>query len=65
MPPPPPSDNLEAQGSQIEGVPLGDVYIHTALPNPQLFNLDPYAKDHKGDKDYITDLLTDGGTSTG
>jgi len=51
--------------SEIDGAPTGYVYIHTALPSAQFFNHDAYAKDHKGDKDFDPDLLTDEETSTG
>jgi len=40
------------------------MYLHAPLPNAQFFNLDAYAKDRKHDKDCISDLLTDEGTST-
>ena len=64
-PPVPPSDNEGAQTSEIEGVPLRYVYIHTPHPSAQFFNFDAYAKDCKCDKDCNPDLLTDEGTSTG
>ena len=61
----PPGDNEEAHASEIEGVPPGYVYIHTPLPSAQIFNWDAYAKDHKRDRDFIPNFLTDEGTSTG
>jgi len=64
-PPLPPGNNEAVHLSQIEGVPPGDVYIHTPPPSAQFFNLDAYAKDHKCDKDFNPDLLTDEGISTG
>jgi len=64
-PPVPPGDNEAAHVSEIECVPPGYLYIHTCLPTAQFFNHDAYAKDHKGDKDFNPDLLTDKGTSTG
>jgi len=65
MPCVPPGGNQSAQNSEVKGVPPGYVYIHTPLPNAQFLNLDAYAKDCKRDKDFIPDLLTDEGTSTG
>ena len=65
MPPAPPGGNEGTPSSEIEGVPPGYVYIHTSLPNSQIFNLDAYAKDCKRNKDFIPDLLTDEATSTG
>jgi len=61
----PPGNNEAAHSSGIEGVPPGYVYIHTPLPSAQFFNLYAYVKDRKCDKDFIPDLLTDKGTSTG
>jgi len=61
----PSCDKERAQGSQIECVPPGYMYIHTPPPNAQFFNLDAYAKDSKCDKDVIPDLQTNAGTSTG
>jgi len=39
--------------------------MHTLPRIAQLFNLDAYAEDCKCDTDYIPDVLTDEGTSTG
>ena len=64
-PPVPPGDNEAAHVSEIECLPPGYVFIHTPLPSAQFFNLDAYAKDHKRDKDFDPDLLTDEATSTG
>jgi len=64
-PPMPPGDNEGAQGSQIDNLPPGNVYSHTALPSAQFFNLDAYAQDSQHDTDYNPDMLTDEGTSTG
>jgi len=64
-PPAPPDDGERTQSSATEGVPPGYVYIHTPLPSARFFNPDPYAKDHMRDKDFIPDLLTDEGPSTG
>jgi len=61
----PPGDSERSQSSETGGVPPGYVYIYTSLPSTQSFNLDPYAKDRKRDKDFIPDLLTDEGPSTG
>jgi len=64
-PPVPPDDSERTQCSETEGVPAGYLYIHTPLPSAPLFTLDPYGKDRMGDTDYIPDLLTDEGPSTG
>jgi len=61
----PPDDSGRTLSSETEGVPPGYVYIHTALPSALLFNLDPYAKDPMRNEDFIPDLLTDEGPSTG
>jgi hypothetical protein len=39
--------------------------IHIQLPNDQFFNYDAYAKNWKRNNDFIPDLLTDEGPSTG
>ena len=65
MPPAPPGDNKGAQSPRIDSVPPGYLYIPSPLPNAQFVNLDAYPKDLKCNKDYIPDLLTDEGTSTG
>jgi len=65
MPPAPPSDNEGDHSSQIEGLPHRYRYIHTRIPSTECFNLDAYAKDRKRDTDFIPDLLTAEGTSTG
>jgi len=64
-PPAPPDDSEITQSSETEGVPPGYVYIHTPLPSTRYFNLDQYAKDRMRDTDFIPDLLTDEGPSTG
>ena len=64
-PPAPPDDSERTQSSETEGVPPGNVYIHTPFPSTRFLNHDPYAKDHMRDKDLIPDLLTDEGPSTG
>jgi len=64
-PPAPPHDSERTQPSEKEGVPPGYVFIHTPLPHARFFNLDPYAKNRMPDKDFIPDLLTDEGPSTG
>jgi len=61
----PPGHSQGTQSYKIDGVPPRYVYIHTPLPNSQLFNLDTYAKDRTCDKDFISHLLTDVGPSTG
>jgi len=63
--PAPAADTEGAHSYEIGGVPPGYVYIHTPLPRSQLFDLDAYSKDRKHVKDFIPDLLTEEGTSTG
>jgi len=64
--PPAQSDDSErTQSSQTEGVPPRYVYIHPPLLSAQFFNLNPYAKDYMCNKNFIPDLLTDKGPSTG
>ena len=48
----------------IESVSPGYVYIGMPLANSQFVSLDAYAKDHKCNQYYITDLLSDEGTPT-
>jgi len=43
---------------EMEGMPSRCVYIHSALPNTQIFNHNEYAKDSKFDKAFIQDLLS-------
>jgi len=64
-PPAPPDDSERTQTSETDGVPPGYLYIHTPLLSRQFFNFGPYAKDRMRDKDFIPDLLTDAGSSTG
>jgi len=64
-PPALPGDSESSQSSETEGVPPEYVYIYTPLPSAQLFILNLYVKNHKCDKDFIPDLLTDEGPSTG
>jgi len=64
-PPVSPGGNVSALTSETEGVPPGYVYIHTPLSNAQFFNLCAYAKNRNRHKEFIPDLLTDEGTSTG
>jgi len=63
--PAPPDDGERTQSSETKGVPPLYVFIHTPLPSAQFFNLDPHANDRMCDKDFIADLLTDEGPSTG
>jgi len=65
MPPAPPGDSERDQCTEIEVAAPGYVNIHAPLPNAEFFNLDAYAKDHKHEKDFIPDLLTNHGPSTG
>jgi len=46
-------------------VPPGYLYLYSPLLNTQYFDLQAYAKDCKHNQDFIPDLLTDDGTSTG
>jgi len=61
----PPANEEATHLSEIEGVPPGYVYIHAPLPRAEFLNDDASAKDHKREKDFDPDLLTDDGTSTG
>ena len=61
----PPGNNEAAHLSEIESVPATYVYIHTPLASAQIFNHDAYATDRKCDTDFVPDLLTAEGTSTG
>jgi len=65
MPPVPRDDSERIRSPETEGVPPRYVYIHIPLSCTQLFNLDPYAKNCMLDIDFIPDLLTDEGPSTG
>jgi len=62
-PPASPDDSERTQSSKTEGVPPGYMYIHTPLPSAPFFNLDPYAKDHMCNEDFVPDWLTDQGPS--
>jgi len=53
------------QSTETECVAPKYVYIYTPLPHAELFTLVAYAKDHKFDKEFVPDLLTDEETSTG
>jgi len=64
-PPAPSGDNKGAEIPEIEGVSPRYVYIHIPLPNAQFVNRNAFAKDCKCDQDFIPDLLTDEGTTTG
>jgi hypothetical protein len=43
---------------EIESIPSSGVYMHSPLPNTQIFNDDAFAKDRKRDKDFIPGLLS-------
>ena len=60
-----PDDSERTHLSKTEGVPPGYMYIHTPLPSARVFNPDQHDKDCMRDKDFIPDLLTDEGPSTG
>jgi len=64
-PPVPPGDYHGSQSSQIAILPARYVYIPTLLPSTLRFNQDASTKDSEQDEDFIPDLLTDEGTSTG
>jgi len=57
-PPSPPGDTEGNKIYEIEGMPSRCVYMHSPLPNTQLFNHNAFFKDSKCDKDYIPDLLS-------
>jgi len=61
----PPDASERTQSSETEGGPPGYVYIHTPLPSARFFTLGPHAYERMRDKDFIPDLLTDEGPSTG
>jgi len=61
----PPAPSVDDESSESEDVPPGHVYIDTSLPSARFFNLDPYAKDRMRNQDFIPDLLTDEGPSSG
>jgi len=65
MPPAPLGHNEGAQCSQMDTLPPGYVYSHTALPSTQIFDLDAFAQDSQDNIDYNPDMLTDEGSSTG
>jgi len=65
MPPVPPDDRERTPSSETEGVLPGYVYIHIQLLSARFYNLDRYTEDRMRDKDFIPDLLTDEGPSTG
>jgi len=57
-PPAPPGDTEGNERDEIEGMPSRCVYMHSPLPNTQLFNHNAFAKESKRDKDFIPDLLS-------
>jgi len=65
MLPPQPGDSGRSEFSETAGVPPGYLYIHTSISSAEFFNPDSYGKDSKRNKDFIPDLLTDEGPSTG
>jgi len=64
-PPAPPSNNAEAQRSQIVNVKAGYAYLHTALCCAESFTLDASAQDSQNDTDFDPAMLNDEGTATG
>jgi hypothetical protein len=54
----PAGDNDRNESYEIDGMPSRCVYIHSPLPNTQLFNHNAYAKDSTQDKEFISDLLS-------
>jgi len=65
MPLDPCGNDEAAHVSEIDGVPPGYAYLHSALRSAQFFNHDAYARDRKHDKDFDPDLLTEEESSTG
>jgi len=61
----PPDETESTESSKPDGLPPGYVYIHTPLHSARFFNRDPYANDPMRNEDFIPDLLTDEGPSTG
>jgi hypothetical protein len=57
-PPAPPGDAVGNETYEIEGMPSSCVYMHSPLPNTQIFNHNAFAKESKRDKDCIPDLLS-------
>jgi hypothetical protein len=51
--PAPPGDAEANKMYEIEGIPSRCVYMHSQLPNTQLFNHNTFAKDSKRNKDFI------------
>ena len=64
-PPAPPSDNHGAHSFHNANLPAGYVYIPTVLPSAQLFNHAASIEYSEHSADFIPDLRTDQGTSTG
>jgi len=64
-PPAPPDVSERTQCSETECVPPGYVFIPTPPPSARDIIHDPYAKDQLHDNDFIPDLPTDEGSSTG
>jgi hypothetical protein len=57
----PPAAAGDAEGNEnygIESMPFRCVYMHSPLPNTQVFNHNAFAKESKHDKDFIPDLLS-------
>ena len=58
MPPAPPGDSDGNESYEIEGMPSKCEYLHSPLPNTQIFNHNAYAKDSKRDNKFIPNLLS-------
>jgi hypothetical protein len=54
----PAGDTDRNESYEIDGMPSRCVYIHSPLPNTQLFNHNAYAKDSTHDREFISDLLS-------
>jgi len=63
--PAPPGIIVGTQRSQMQGVPPGDLYIHTPLPNAPFSIYYAYSTNHKHNQNFIADVLTKNGISTG
>jgi hypothetical protein len=58
MPPAPLGNAVGNESYEIEGMPSRCVYMHSLLPNTQIFNHNAFAKESKHNKDFIEDLLS-------
>jgi hypothetical protein len=56
--PVPPGDTEGNESYEIDGMPSRCVYMHSPLPNTQLFNHNAFAKNSKRYEDFIPNLLS-------